>query len=172
MSRGSSPCCQGTSSSPAPPLESAWWAQGSAWRSKWKELVASEISSSNAKAAALPPAEGRGHVGEDGVEHVGVVVHSQLVGHRQQQRVGGGDGFVRGELVDEFVWLTGVGLAESGEATFQVPHLIGAASVPPEQSAVQIGDQREDRPAHRHPRMPVVACLLPRFVEQVNLFGL
>jgi hypothetical protein len=42
----------------------------------------------------LSPAERRCHVGEDGVDDVGVVVDAELVGHGEQQRVGGCDRLV------------------------------------------------------------------------------
>ena len=38
---------------------------------------------------------------EDRLDDVGVVIDAELVGHRQQQRVGFGDGFVLLELFDK-----------------------------------------------------------------------
>jgi hypothetical protein len=54
------------------------------------------------------PAELRGDKLEDAVDGVGVVVHAQLVRDGQEQGVGGGDGLVHGELLDQHVGFGGV----------------------------------------------------------------
>ena len=43
---------------------------------------------------------------------MGVVFHAELVGHREQQRVGFLDRLVGGQLLDELVRLVGIGAAE------------------------------------------------------------
>jgi hypothetical protein len=67
------------------------------------------------------------------VDGVGVVLHAQLVRDGQEQRVGGGDRLVRGELLDEHIGLGGVRAAEDGaRAGVDVPDLVAVASVAPE----------------------------------------
>ena len=61
-----------------------------------------------------PPAEPRRDVLQDRLDDMRVVVDAELVGHRQQQRVGLGDGLVLLELLDEHVRLGGVAAAEDG----------------------------------------------------------
>ena len=51
---------------------------------------------------------------EDALDDVRVVLHAQLVRHRQEQRVGGGDSFVFGELFDERLGFRCVRAAEDG----------------------------------------------------------
>jgi hypothetical protein len=58
-----------------------------------------------ARLARLPPAELRGHEPEDALDGVSVVLDSELVRNGQQQRVGGLDRGVAGELLDEDVGL-------------------------------------------------------------------
>ena len=59
------------------------------------------------------PAELRGDKREDAPDGVGVVVDAQLVRDGQEQRVGGGDGLVLGELFDQHIGLGGVRAAEN-----------------------------------------------------------
>jgi hypothetical protein len=56
----------------------------------------------------LPPAEGGGDVLEDRLDDVGVVLDAELVGDGQQQRVGGSDGLVLLQLLNEDVRLRGI----------------------------------------------------------------
>src|SRR5215831_3352447 len=58
------------------------------------------------------PAELGGDELQDAADRVGVVLHAQLVRDGQEQRVGGGDGLVRGELFDQHIGLGGVRAAE------------------------------------------------------------
>ena len=51
---------------------------------------------------------------EDRLDDMGVVIDAELVGHREQQRVGFGDGLVFLELLDQDVRLGGVAAAENG----------------------------------------------------------
>ena len=116
--------------------------------------------------------EVRRQVADDAVEDVGVEVDAELVGHGQQKGVRGGDRLVLGQRGDELVRLTGVRLAEACVAAVQPTHLIGAGGLPPEQLAIKIADDREDAPAHRHPRLAVVAGRRPRGMEPLDLLGL
>ena len=58
------------------------------------------------------PAEGRGHLGQDRLEHMGVVLDPELVRDRQEQGVRLGDRLVLGERVHQLVGLIGVGATE------------------------------------------------------------
>jgi len=63
----------------------------------------------------LPPLRavvGIDGVGEDGVDDVGVVVDAELVGHGEQQRVGGCGRLVFLELLDQYIGLGGVAATE------------------------------------------------------------
>ena len=70
------------------------------------------------------PAELRRDVGQERLEDVGAVVDTELVGDGEQQGVGGGDGLIGGQLPDELIWLTGVGLAEAGFAAIKETDLV------------------------------------------------
>src|SRR5262245_10776731 len=56
----------------------------------------------------LPPAELGSDVVEDALDDVGVVVHAELVGDGEQQRVGRSDRLVLGELLHELLRVGGV----------------------------------------------------------------
>ena len=60
------------------------------------------------------PAEFRSDVLEDAFEHVGVVVHTQLVRDREEQRIGRLDSLVAREFFDQQVGFRGVRAAEDG----------------------------------------------------------
>ncbi len=98
------------------------------------------------------PAEGRGHVVHDRLQHVGAVVDAELVGDGQQQGVGGGDRLVAGQLLDQPVGLAGVRLAEAGLAAVEDPDLVAAAALGAEVGLVEVVDDREDAAADRRPR--------------------
>ena len=51
---------------------------------------------------------------EDRLDDVGVVIDAELVGHREQERIGFGDGLVFLELFNESVRLGGIAAAEHG----------------------------------------------------------
>ncbi len=111
-------------------------------------------------------------MGEHALDHVGVVVDAELVGHREQQGVRGGDRLVLGELGDQLVRLARVRPAEPGAAAVQEADLVGAAALLPEQLPVQIVDDREDAAADRDARLTVMPGGLPRVPEPLDLLGL
>src|SRR3954452_14510108 len=102
-----------------------------------------------------PPAEAWRDVAEQGLDEVGVVVDAELVGDREQEGVGRGDGLVLRELLDQRLRLTGVGLAEPRCAAFEVAHLVLAAGLLTEVGAVEVADQWKDAPTDRDPRLAV-----------------
>jgi hypothetical protein len=51
---------------------------------------------------------------QDRLDHMGVVIDAQLVGHRQQQRIGLGDRLVALQLLDQRIRLGGIAAAEDG----------------------------------------------------------
>ena len=60
------------------------------------------------------PAEFRSDVPEDAVEHVGVVVHIQLVRDREEHGIGHPESLIGRESFDQHVGFSGVGAAEDG----------------------------------------------------------
>lgn len=58
------------------------------------KIAATPLWSTVERGVFLSPAEGRGDVLEDAFQHVRVVLHAELVGHGQQQRIGFGYRFV------------------------------------------------------------------------------
>ena len=93
---------------------------------------------------------------------MGVVIHPQLIRNGQEQGVGGGDGFVRGKLLDEYGGLGGVRAAEDRAGVrVDVANLVLVASVASEVGPVAVVDQREDAAADRDARLPLVPGLLP-----------
>src|SRR5271155_5622927 len=58
------------------------------------------------------PTEGGRDVGENRLDNMGVVGDAELIRHREEQRVGLGDGLVGSELLDENIRLGGVAAAE------------------------------------------------------------
>src|SRR5258705_8826686 len=64
--------------------------------------------------ARSAPAEFRSDVLEDAFEHVGVVVHTQLVRDGEEQRIGRLDSLVAREFFDQHVGFGGVRAAEDG----------------------------------------------------------
>src|SRR3954447_13548036 len=61
---------------------------------------------------ASAPTERGGDVRQDRLDHVRIVGDAQLIGDREQQRIGLGDGLILLELLDQNVWLGGVAPAE------------------------------------------------------------
>jgi signal transduction histidine kinase len=123
--------------------------------------------------AGLSPAERGRHVGEDAVDDVSVVVDAKLVGHGEQERVGGRDRLVLLELLDQHIRLRSVGAAEDRlSLRVDEPDLVGVLVAPAKVLAVPVGHQGEDAPAHRHPRLALVTSLLPRVTEYLDLLSL
>jgi len=61
---------------------------------------------------ASAPAEGRRYVGQDLLDNMGVIVDAQLIGDRQEQRVGLCNALVLLELLDEDIRLGGIAASE------------------------------------------------------------
>ncbi len=106
------------------------------------------------------------------LEQVGVVVDADLVGHCQQQRVGGSDGLVLGELRHQLLGLPGVGLAEARGTAVELADLVLAGRLAAEVGAVVVADDREDAAADRDPWLPGVPGGAPRVPEALDLLGL
>ena len=81
---------------------------------------------------------------EDRLDDMGVIVDAELVGHREQKRVGFGDGIVLGELLDQNIRLGGVAAAEHGAPVVaeEADGVFVLAAVP-EIGTVPIVHQRE-----------------------------
>jgi lysophospholipase L1-like esterase len=125
------------------------------------------------KPAGLSPAERGRHVGEDAVDDVGVVVDAELVGHGEQQRVGGCDRLVLFKLLDQHIRLGRVRAAEDRLGLrVDEPDLVGVLIPLAEVRPVPVVDQGEDAPAYRHTRLPLVASLPPGVTEGLDLLSL
>ena len=88
-------------------------------------------------------------MGQDRPDDVRVVGDAQLIGDGQEQRVGLGDGFVVGQLLDEGVGLVGVAAAEDGPLLWldvaEVVLVLAAAEV----CAITVVDDGKDTAADR-----------------------
>src|SRR5690606_18449839 len=73
-----------------------------------------------------PPAEGGGDERDDALEHPGVVVDAQLIGHCDENRIGLLDGRVAGELLDERIRFPDVAAAEARQAALEIADLVFA----------------------------------------------
>src|SRR5690554_2230366 len=118
------------------------------------------------------PAEGRGDVFQDRLDHMGAIFHAELVGDGEKQRVGFGNRLVLTQLFNENFWLGGVGAAEDGaRAGLDIAELI-AAAVAAEIHAIAVINQRKDAAADRDARFVRVASFLPGLAEDTDLLGL
>src|SRR5690606_17366933 len=118
------------------------------------------------------PAESRSDVFQDRLDHMGAIIHAELVGDGEEQRVGFGNCFVLTQLFNENFWLGGVGAAEDSARTgFNITELI-AAAVAAEIHAIAVIDQREDAAADRDAWFVLVASFLPGLTKDTDLLGL
>src|SRR5690606_37386283 len=93
------------------------------------------------------PAECRGNVFQDRLDDMSAIVHAELVGDGEEQRVGFGNGFVLTQLFNENLGLGGIGATEDGaRAGLDIAELI-AAAVAAEIHAIAVIDQRKDAAA-------------------------
>src|SRR6185503_12864649 len=123
--------------------------------------------------AASAPAQLGSDILENALEHVGVVVHAELIGDREEQRIRCHDRLVTGELFDERVGLTRVRAAEDGTRVgVDVADLILVVGVATEIRAVAVIDDREDAAAHGHARLTPVSGLLPGLTIGFDLLSL
>ena len=112
-------------------------------------------------------------MGEDAVDDVGVVVDAELVGHGEQQRVGGCDRLVLLELLDQHIRLGSVGAAEDRLGLrVDEPDLVVVLVLAAEVCPVPVVGEGEDAPADRNPRLPLVASGLPCVAEGLDLLSL
>src|ERR1700733_1350745 len=119
------------------------------------------------------PAETRGYVFENRLDDVGVVIHAELIGDGQQQRIRLGDGFVLLELFDQRIRLGRIAAAKNGafvaaEIADGIALLVAASEI----GAVAVVHEREDAAAHRDPRRARVTCRFPRLAEFPDLLRL
>src|SRR5438552_1277558 len=123
--------------------------------------------------ARSAPTEFRSNVLEDAFEHVGVVVHTQLVRDCEEQRVGRLDSFVAREFFDQHVWFRGVRAAEDGpRVRVDVADLVLVAGVATKVRPVAVVDEREDAAADRHAWLTPMSGVLPRLTIGFNLLPL
>src|SRR5262245_7947865 len=119
------------------------------------------------------PAEFWSDVLEDVFERVGVVVHTQLVRDREQQRIGHLDRLVARQFFDQHVGFRGVRTAEDGpRVRLDVADLILIAGGATEVCPVAVVDEREDAAADRHAWLTRVSGVLPRLTIDLNLLAL
>src|SRR4051795_11912065 len=94
---------------------------------------------------ASAPSETRRDLHQNGFDHVGVVVDSELIGHGQKQSVGLRDSFVLRELPDEYLRLSSVAAAEDGaRVVAEEADLVIAFIAASEVGAVAVVHQREN----------------------------
>src|SRR5882724_7009115 len=116
-----------------------------------------------ASGAQSAPAEFRSDVLEEAFEHVGVVVHTQLVRDGEEQRIGRLDSLVVREFFDQHVGFRGVRAAEDGpRVRVDVPDLVLVAGVATEVRPVAVVDEREDTAADRYAWLTPMSSVLPR----------
>jgi len=97
---------------------------------------------------ASAPTERRGDVRQDRLDHVRIVGDAQLIGDREQQRIGLGDGLILLELLDQNLRLGGVAAAEDrARVGVDEADLVLTPALVTEIGAVALIDQREDAAA-------------------------
>src|SRR5437899_1991623 len=125
------------------------------------------------KGSRSAPAEFRSDVLEDAFEHVGVVVHTQLVRDREEQRIGRLDRLVAREFFGQHVGFCGIRAAEDGpRVRVDVADLVLVAGVATEVRPVAVVDEREDAAADRHAWLTLVSGVLPCPTIRFNLLAL
>src|SRR3954466_12132774 len=93
----------------------------------------------------LPPTERGSHVGEDSLDHVGVVVDAELVGDGQEQGVGFGNSLVLSQLLRQRVGFVGVTAAEDCPSVgLDEAELVPVLSATAEIRAVAVVDEGEN----------------------------
>src|SRR6185503_14287554 len=142
------------------------------WRRRWEAHEIREAHERHQRSRSAP-AEFRSDVLEDAFDHVGVVVHTQLVRDREEQRIGYLDSLVAREFFDQHVGFRGVRAAEDGpRVCVDVADLVLVAGVTTEVRPVAVVNEREDAAADRHARLTLVSGVLPRLTIGFNLFAL
>src|SRR5262245_3539074 len=119
------------------------------------------------------PAEFRSDVLEDAFEHVGVVIHTQLVRDREEQRIGRPDRLVAREFLDQHIGFRDVRAAEDGPRVgIDVADLVFVAALATEIRPVAVVDEREDAAADGHAWLTPMPGLLPRLTIGFDLLAL
>src|SRR5450755_446337 len=98
-------------------------------------------------------------------QDVCAVFDSELVGDREQQRVGGSDRLILRELLDEPLGVSGVRLAEARLTAVEEADLVLRVAFAAEVSAVEVVDDREDAAADRHAGHAGMAGIDPGLTE-------
>src|SRR5690606_1273006 len=123
-------------------------------------------------AVRSPPAERRSDVREDRLYNMGIIVDPELVGDREQQRVGLGNGFVLFQFFNQNIRLICIGAAKYGTCVgLDISELVRALVIS-EIRPVAIIDQRENATADRYARLMNVPRLLPCSAKRMNLLRL
>ena len=118
-----------------------------------------------------PPAHRGRDVGEDGLDHVSVVLDAELIGYGQEQGVGFSDRLISFQFLDQFAGFCRIGAAKNGAHIVDDADLI-AAAVPAEVGAVAFVHEREYGSRNRHTRFSLVPSLGPRLPVGADLTGL
>src|SRR5690348_6432548 len=122
---------------------------------------------------ASAPAERGRDVGQDGFDHVRVVVDAELIGNGHQQSVGLGYRLVALQLLDEDVGLGRIAASEGrAGAWVDESDLVLIVALASEIGAVAIVHQGDDAAADRNPRFTRVAGLFPGGAVGTDLGGL
>src|ERR1700722_11681921 len=96
----------------------------------------------------LAPPKSGCDVGQNGFDHMSVVLDAELIGNGQEQGVGLGDGFIRLEFLDQCIRLGRVAAAKNrSRALVDEPDLVVLRAPASEIGTVAIVDQREDTAA-------------------------
>src|SRR6478672_6906739 len=104
---------------------------------------------------------------------MGVVVHTQLVRDRKQQRISRLDRLIAREFFHQDVGRRGVRAAEDGpRVRVDVADLVLVAGVATKVRPVAVVDEREDAPTDRYAWLTPVSGVLPRLTIGFNLLAL
>src|SRR3984885_5415193 len=107
------------------------------------------------------PAQSGRNVGEDGLDHVSVVLNAELIGYGQEEGVGFSDRLILFQFLDQFAGFCRIGAAKNGAHVVDDADLI-AAAVPAEVGAVARVHEREYGSRNPHTRFSLVPSLGPR----------
>src|SRR6187402_438687 len=110
---------------------------------------------------------------QDRLDRMRAIVHAELVGDRQQQRIRLRDRLVLPQLLDQRIRLPGIAPAEDrSRLRIDEADLVLASALPAEIGAVAIVDQREDAAADGYAGLACVAGVLPGRTIGADLRGL
>src|SRR3954447_23464023 len=133
------------------------------WKSRTSAIEPSYVARS-------APAELGRDVAQDRLDRVRVVIHTELVRHGQEKRVGNIDRGVFLQLPDELLGLRRVGPAADGAGVLvDVADLVALVLRRAEVGAIAVVGDREDAAADRDPRFALMPGLLPGCPIRVDL---